>query len=401
MRDPRPAHDLIDVSEKRAAEIPRFETIERGVLAADDPIGQRRVGDDLVDQPGDGDRVLVGHQHTGAVHRGGHRRGGVGNHRNAHVERFHQRHAETLVLARAQKRIGHFVVGDQLLVRHLTEEMNVGRADRRDEAVQHRQVALEAALRADEQQPRARIEPSLVSVKPADDVLDPLVRDDPADKQQVHPLVVEPPRQAPVRRPGEMREARYHRQHAGLWKAGRFELLAVELRVAQRQIAARGIEAELTPAEEAQLHEQRMHVHEVVGWRDVVIDQHHPIGQRVGDARCARSDREVMDQDVVGMAGLGQFAVVDREILEARIGGLDEDLRLIPRLSQYPLNGDDLVTDGIAIPEGRQHLVHGNRPALAGVDRHAHLPPVRRGGRRPDRRNPAESWDGRRSPFAP
>ena len=42
-----------------------------------------------------------------------------------------------------------------------------------------------------------------------------------------------------------------------------------------------------------------MDADEVLGRRDVVVDEHHPAGQRVRRARRARADREMVDQQVV------------------------------------------------------------------------------------------------------
>ena len=137
-----------------------------------------------------------------------------------------------------------------------------------------------------------------------------------------------------------MREAGHHGQHAGARETERFELLAIELRVAEREIAARRVDAELAATEITQLHQQRMHADEILRRRDVVVDEHHALGQRVGDARGPRSDREVMDQDVVGMAGRRAARGIPGEVLEPRIGGLDEDLRLVAGFAQHALDAD-------------------------------------------------------------
>ena len=157
-------------------------------------------------------------------------------------------------------------------------------------------------------------------------VFDPLVGNHPADKQQVDPVVVERPGLHEVRRAGQVREVGDDRQDGGVAEAEPFELRAVVLRVAQGQLDPRRVGAELAAPEIAQLDEQRMHVDEELGRRDVVVDERHPVGQREGHPRRARANREVMDQQVVGMAGVGQIAVVEREVLEPAIGGLDENL---------------------------------------------------------------------------
>ena len=82
----------------------------------------------------------------------------------------------------------------------------------------------------------------------ADQILDPLVGDDPADKQDICPIVVEILCHQPVRQPIQMREVGYHRQHGGAGKPERFEVLTVELRVAERQVAAVCVRPKLAPA---------------------------------------------------------------------------------------------------------------------------------------------------------
>ena len=142
-------------------------------------------------------------------------------------------------------------------------------------------------------------------------------------------LVVELAGDAPVGSAGQVREVRDHGQDAGLREAKRLELLPVELRVAEREIAAVDVRLQLAASLPAQLHELLVNADEVLGRRDVVVDQRHPVRQRVGDAAGPRPDREVVDQQVVGMAGIHQIAVVVREVLEARVRRLDEDLRVV------------------------------------------------------------------------
>ena len=102
-----------------------------------------------------------------------------------------------------------------------------------------------------------------------------------------------------VRRDVEVREVGHDRQHAGGAEAERLELLPVVLGVAEREVAAVDVGRQLAAAVEAQLDELLVDADEVLGRRDVVVDEHHAAGQRVGDARGARADREVVDQDVV------------------------------------------------------------------------------------------------------
>ena len=112
--------------------------------------GDVPVGDDLIDQRRDPDRILVVIENAGAVHGGGNRGGGIGQHRHAHVERLDQRNAEPFVLARAQEDIRQLVVRRQLRIADVAEKVHVGHAQAIDQVLEHPDIALEAAVRADE-----------------------------------------------------------------------------------------------------------------------------------------------------------------------------------------------------------------------------------------------------------
>ena len=47
-----------------------------------------------------------------------------------------------------------------------------------------------------------------------------------------------------------------------------------------------------------------------------------------------------------------------RQVLEPRVGGLHEDLGVVSRPAQDALNAQHLVTDGVAIPQGREYLMN-------------------------------------------
>ena len=218
------------------------------------------------------------------------------------------------------------------------------------------------------------IELLLVRVEEADQIFDLLVRDHPADEHDVRPRVVELVRDEAVRRAVEVREVGDDRQDRGAREAERLEILAVELRVAHREVAAVGVRAELAAPVKALARERAVDAREVLGRRDVVVDERHPIGQREGGPRRARSDREVVEQQVVGMARVDELAVVARQRLEAMVGRLDEDVRLVSRRAQHPLDAEHLVADGVAVAERGEHLVDA---------RHARLPLSRAPSPRP------------------
>ena len=84
------------------------------------------------------------------------------------------------------------------------------------------------------------------------------------------------------------------------------------------------------------------------------------------------------------MAGVGQVAIVQRQVLEPRIGGLDEDLRLVSGRAQHALDAQHLVTDGIAVAKGREHLMDGEAPCVSAAP--PPPPPAAAGARRFGRR---------------
>ena len=75
-----------------------------------------------------------------------------------------------------------------------------------------------------------------------------------------------------------------------------------------------------------------MDAEEVLRRRDVVVHERHAARERVGRPRRARSDGEVMDQDVVGRDRADHLAVVGGQVLEPAVGGFDEDLGLVARV---------------------------------------------------------------------
>ena len=58
-------------------------------------------------------------------------------------------------------------------------------------------------------------------------------------------------------------------------------------------------------------------------------------------------------------------AVVDRQILEPRVGGLDDDLGLEAGGAQRALDAEHLVADGVAVAERREDLVDARRVITA------------------------------------
>ena len=152
-RRPRCSRHVPDKAEQRGAEIPFLQPTNGSELALDDRVLQRTIRDDRVHQRRDVQRILVGVQHASPVHGGRHGRRPVRENRDLQVEGLDDRHAETLVLACAKEEIGDLVVRDQLLIGHMTGEMDVSDAEIRDQVVEHRQVSFESVVRSHHDEP--------------------------------------------------------------------------------------------------------------------------------------------------------------------------------------------------------------------------------------------------------
>src|SRR5689334_25134854 len=70
-----------------------------------------------------------------------------------------------------------------------------------------------------------------------------------------------------------------------------------------------------------------------------------------------------MDEEIVLSHLVHHVAVVDGEIFESRIGGLDDDLGVEAGAPQGALNAYHRVADGVAIAQRGEDLVHPRRAA--------------------------------------
>ena len=156
----------------------------------------------------------------------------------------------------------------------------------------------------------------------------------------------------------QMRQIRHDRQHARRLEAECVQFLAVELGISEREIDTRGVDAELAPALETLLCQLLVDIHEELRRSDVVVDENLTVGDGISHAGGAGTDGEMMDQNVGGVAGLKQIAIVLRQVLEAVVGRLDEDLGLKPCSSEHALNTQHFVADGVAIAERGKDLMN-------------------------------------------
>ncbi len=258
------------------------------------------------------------------------------------------------------------------------------------ERMQLRQVGVEAAVRSCDDQTAPRVVEGLVGVEEADQVVGTLVRDDAPHEQDVRPVVVVRGQDTRVADHVEMRKVRHDRQHVGGREPERFELLPVELGVSERKIAPRAVRQQLASAVVALADELLVDAQKIFGRRDVVIHERHAAGKRKRRARGARSEGEMVDQQIVVADLPHHVPVINGEIFEPRVCRFDDDLGLEAGGEKGPANAQHLVADGVAVSKRRQNLVHA-RPAIISTP----APPAPR--RRPPSRGADPAGGGRTS----
>ena len=186
--------------------------------------------------------------------------------------------------------------------------------------VQRRQVALESAVRADDQQPRPRVEKRVIRMEEADEVLDLLVRRSRGRRTgrwstSSSNMIGD----QPVRRDrrGARNPARpAARPSGGNPSASRSCRLNSESPSARSQRSAYA-RSSRRPRKHCRASD-RWTPTKILRRRDVVVDERHPVRQRERRPRRLRAEREMVEQQVVGMADVDELPVVARQRLEPR-----------------------------------------------------------------------------------
>src|SRR5688572_25723888 len=106
-------------------------------------------------------------------------------------------------------------------------------------------------------------------MKEPNEVFGLLVRHEPADEKDVHPVIVELSCERRVGFEIEMREIWHYWQHRRRRESIALEILPVELRVAQGEIHPRHVRPQLTKPAIALQHQLRMDADVELGRRDV------------------------------------------------------------------------------------------------------------------------------------
>ena len=176
---------------------------EPAALAGDDLRAQVVVEGQRAEELGGEFEILRRELDAGAAQRVGDGGGGVREHRHVGSHRLDQRHAEAFVLAHRDVDRGVAVVHRELFVgnRAGEHESVIEEAELRHQRANHRIIPRHHVEPADEDEAVVGVDVALVELGQPDDVLDLLVRRDPADEQEVDEAVVEDARRAPAGAP--------------------------------------------------------------------------------------------------------------------------------------------------------------------------------------------------------
>ena len=291
----------------------------------------------------------------------------VGQHRHVGGHRFEQRHAEALVLGQRDVDAGGAVVGGQVLVRDRPgEDEPIGRhLVLGDERPDHVVVARHAVGLADEDEAVVDVDVALVDFGQPDVILDLLVRDDPADEQEVQRAVAEHPlERRTARRRGDPGDIDGDREDAGVVEAQRVELVAVEGRVAQRDVGPPGQRRQLLAAERGEPEDAGVVGREEVGRGHVVVLEHAPAGQPGERLGHRRGQRVVEDGQVaVPRRRIGERPDVAAQVV---VDGQGEQVRVVAHRAQQPAHAPGGVADGVAAMRRRHPLVDDHADGASG-----------------------------------
>jgi hypothetical protein len=89
---------------------------------------------------------------------------------------------------------------------------------------------------------------------------------------------------------------------------------------------------------------------EALGRRDVVIDDDQPVGRAQDQRPRGAADGEMEQADRVGRRDRRVALEAERQVRDARVRRLGEDLGLEPGPAQQALQGERVVSDRVAVP---------------------------------------------------
>ena len=282
--------------------------------------------------------------------------------RQVAAHRLEKRHAEALVLREREQRGRAAVVGDERLDRHAASERDrVAQPETLDVGAQAPDVVRRHRRGSDEVEARAAVALA-VARECRDDVVDTLVRQELADRNDRGPLLGERLHHRCVGLDVERRPVDDDRNDRRAGVSELLELAAVEFAVGDAELGLRREILELAPPDLGVLLGGGVDATEVARRRDVVVD----------DGLAARELRDLVDGVVAhrhveerqpGAAALAP-QVAPRAGERAHLGFrlVDEDLGLHAAPPEEPLQLERVVADRVAVCQRRHDLVGDAEP---------------------------------------
>ncbi len=218
---------------------------------------------------------------------------------------------------------------------------------------------------AGQDEPRLGVEIFPVKIEGLDQVLELLVRDQPADEQDVRLAVVENASGDGIARPVELGEIHEDGQDARPGVAEGLELPAVELGIAHGQVHLVHEQLDLQSPLVALPRQDAVGVHKKRVRGDVVVDHDLFIGHAEKELRDRRPDRKMENDDVRRRADLLVFPVVPPLPGRPGVEEPGEDLRPVAALAQHSLDLEHLVRDGVAVAQRGRELVDVHQTAFS------------------------------------
>ena len=338
------------------------EVLEPPASARDELLSQTLIADGALERLRDAVRRLVGEEDARVAERLGDRARGVRDDRQVGAHRLEERDAEALVIGQREKRRRAAVVRDELLGVDAAGEGDVLREVRLAHLLlQTLQIRRRHRRRADEVQVRARIA-AAVARESGDDVVHRLLREDLSDDEDRGALVGEPVRDVRIRRDVELLPVVEDRDDRGLLQSGGLELLAVELAVGEAELRDRRELVQLGAAELAVALRVIVEAAEVLGGRDVVVNDCLFLRELRDLAEDVVAHRVVDEQECVAGQPL-QIAPVADERADLGLGLPREQIAAHVRRPEHPLQLEAVVPDRIAVRDDRMKLMRSAEAA--------------------------------------
>ncbi len=210
-------------------------------------------------------------------------------------------------------------------------------------------VGRERPVFADDDEPCLMIDIVLEVSERAQDVLEALVRHDPAHEEPGGLRIVESRHDRGVARTVESAQVEEQRQNTCRREAEVLEFLPVVFRVAESERGPIPERGKLEPSGGA-VTRHRERVRRVpVGRRDVVVDQHQPVVDFLCQTRNRGADRVVQQHDVLGRGDIPILLEGPHFSGHAGIDQFHEDVGVVAGIPQRRADLHHLVADRVAV----------------------------------------------------